>query len=73
MRKDKRSVTIKLNRRNGKVESGSGTCPAGNSAYYHHVMKLLFEFADYSLHQSIKQGSRRNIVHKFPQTVGGPL
>ena len=51
MKKEKRRVTVKLNRRNGKVESGSCTCPTGNSAYCNHVMGLLFEIADYSLHQ----------------------
>ena len=40
-----------LNRKNGKVESGSWTCPAGNSAYCNHVMELLFEIVDYFLHQ----------------------
>ena len=54
MKKEKRRVRVKLNRRNGKVESGSCTCPAGNSAYYNHVMGLLFEIADYSLHQLSK-------------------
>ena len=62
MKREKKKVIVKWNRRNGKVESGSCTCPAGNL-----VMGLLFEIADYSLHQlSIKQGSRRNIVHKSP-------
>ena len=54
MNKEKRRVTVKLNRRNGKVESGSCTCPAGNSAYCNHVMGLLFKTADYSLHQLSK-------------------
>ena len=51
MKKEKRRVVVKLNRRNGKVESGSCTCPAGNSACCNHVMGLLFEIADYSLHR----------------------
>ena len=54
MKKEKRRVTVKFNRRNGKVESSSCTCPAGNSAYCNHVMGLLFEIADYSLHQLSK-------------------
>ena len=37
MKKEKRRVTVKLNRRNGKVESGSCICPAGDSAYCNHV------------------------------------
>ena len=62
IKREKKKVTVKWNRRNEKVESGSCACPAGNL-----VMGLLFEIADYSLHQlSIKQGSRRNIVHKSP-------
>ena len=54
MKKEKRRVTVKLNRRNRKVESGSCTYPAGNGAYCKHVMGLLFEIADYSLHQLSK-------------------
>ena len=42
MKKEKRRVTVKLSTRNGKVESGSCTCPVGNSAYCNHVMGLLF-------------------------------
>ena len=51
MKKEKRRVTVKLNRINGKNESGSCTCPAGKSVYYNRAMGLLFEVADYSLHQ----------------------
>ena len=31
MKKENKRVTVKLNSRNGKAESGSCTCPAGNS------------------------------------------
>ena len=51
MKKEKRRVTVKLSRGNGKVESGSCNSPAGNSSYRNHVIGLLFETADYSLHQ----------------------
>ena len=51
MKKEKRRVKVKLNRRNRKVESGSCTCPAGNSAYCNRVIGLLLKIADYSLHQ----------------------
>ena len=51
MKKEKRKVTVELNSTNGKVESGSCTCPTRNSAYCNHVMGLLFETADFSLHQ----------------------
>ena len=54
VKKEKRKVTAKLNRRNEKVKSGSCTCPTGGSAYCNHVMGLLFEIADYSLHQLSK-------------------
>ena len=54
MKKEKRRVTVKLNRRNVKFESSSCTCPAGSSAYCNHLMGLLFEIDDYSLHQLIK-------------------
>ena len=51
MKKEKRNVSVKLNRANGKVESGACYCPAGNSGYCNHVMALLLELADYSLNQ----------------------
>ena len=51
MKKEKRKVTVKLKRENGEVESGSCSCPAGNSGYCNHVMALLLELADYSLAQ----------------------
>ena len=28
-----------------------GTCPAGKSGYCNHIMVLMFEIANYSLHQ----------------------
>ena len=68
---EKRRVTVKLNRRNGEVESGSCTCPTGNSAYWNHIMGLLFETADYSFNQ-LSRILERNIAHKSPQTVGCP-
>ena len=43
IKKDNRIVTVKLNRSFGKVESGSCTCPDGNSAYCNHVMGILFK------------------------------
>jgi len=51
MKKEKRKVLVKLKRDNGKVESGSCSCPAGNSGYCNHIMALLLEIADYSLNQ----------------------
>ena len=49
MKRGKRRVIVKLDRRNGKVESGSCTSPAGNSAYFNNIIVLLSKFADYSL------------------------
>ena len=34
----------------GEVVNAHCTCKAGNSAYCNHIMALLFELADYSLH-----------------------
>ena len=36
-KKEKKRVSVKLNRRNGKFETGSFNCPAGNSSYCNHV------------------------------------
>ena len=41
MKKENRRVTVKLNRKKEKAESGSCACSAGNSAYCNHVMGLL--------------------------------
>ena len=50
MKRGKRRVIVKLDRRNGKVESGSCTSPAWNSAYFNNIIVvLLSKFADYSL------------------------
>ena len=49
MERGKRRVIVKLDRRNGKVESGSCTSLAGNSAYFNNIIVLLSKFADYSL------------------------
>ena len=51
MKKEFRKMNVTLNRKTGKVIKAHCTCPAGNSGYCNHVMALLFEFADYSLHQ----------------------
>ena len=51
MKKEFRKMNVTLNRKTGKVIKAHFACPAGNSGYCNHVMALLFELADYSLHQ----------------------
>ena len=51
MKKEKRSVAVKLSTIYSKVLDGSCCCPAGKSGYCNHVMALLLELADYSLSQ----------------------
>ena len=51
MKKEFREVKVSLNRETGLVVLSKCSCPAGNSGYCNHVMALLFELADYSLHQ----------------------
>ena len=51
MKKEKRSVAVKLSTISSKVLDGSCSCPAGKSGYCNHVMALLLELADYSLSQ----------------------
>lgn len=51
MKREVRALEIILNKENGQVEQASCNCPAGNSGYCNHVMALLFELADFSLHQ----------------------
>ena len=49
MKKDIRSMEIKLNIPEGKATLGYCTCPAGQSGYCNHIMALLYEIAEYSL------------------------
>ena len=51
MKKEKRSVAVKLITITSKVLDGSCFFPAGKSEYCSHVMALLLELADYSLSQ----------------------
>ena len=44
-------MEIVLRKDNGKVRKAQCNCPAGKSGYCNHIMALLFEVADYSLHQ----------------------
>ena len=46
MKKEKRSVAVKLSTIASKVLDGSRSCPAGKSGYCNHVMALLQELAD---------------------------
>ena len=51
MKKEERSVAVKLSTITSKVLDGSCSCPAGKSGYCNHVIAMLLEIADYSLSQ----------------------
>ena len=51
MKKEFCEVKVSLDRETGLVVLSRCSCPAGNGGYCNHVMALLFELADYSLHQ----------------------
>ena len=51
MKKEKRSVSVTLDKKNGEVKCAKCSCPAGKSGYCNHVMALLFDIADYSLNR----------------------
>ena len=62
---EKRRVTVKLNRRNGKIKSR-------NSTNCNHIMGLLFESEDYALYQLNRVPEKRSctsllIKFKFPK------
>ena len=62
---EKRRVTVKLNRRNGKIKSR-------NSTNCNHIKRLLFESADYTLYQLNRVPEERSctsllIKFKFPK------
>ena len=50
MKKEKRFIEVHLCRKSSKVISSHRSCPAGNSGYCNHIMVMLYEIADYSLH-----------------------
>ena len=51
MKKEKRSVAVKLSTMTSKVLDGSCSCPARKSGYCNRMMALLLKLADYSLSQ----------------------
>ena len=51
IKKEKRSVAVKLSTITSKLLDGICFCPARKSGYCNHVMALLLELADYSLSQ----------------------
>ena len=50
MKKEKRFVEVHLCRKSSKVKYSHCSCPAGNSGYCNHIMAMLYEITDYSLH-----------------------
>ena len=50
MKKGKRNIFVALDLTNGEVIHADCSCPAGKCGYCNHVMALLLEVADYSLH-----------------------
>ena len=50
MKAETRSMNVVIGLKRSKVIKGHCNCPAGKSGYCNHVMALLFQIADYSLH-----------------------
>lgn len=81
MKREIRKMKVILNKKTGKVESGTCDCPAGKSGYCNHIMAILFEIADYSLHQlkevpqevactsTSRQWGVPSDVYKYPKPV----
>ena len=47
MKKEKRSVAVKVSTITSKDLDGSCSCPAGKRGYCNHVISMLLELADY--------------------------
>ncbi|XP_066911079.1 uncharacterized protein [Clytia hemisphaerica] len=47
-----RAMNVVIDLKTSKVIKGHCNCPAGKSGYCNHVMALLFQIADYSLHST---------------------
>ena len=61
-------MEVGINKVNCDIIFAKCSCPAGESGYCNHIMALLFEIADYSLHQLIstpeqKASPMREIRH----------
>ena len=50
MKKEKCFIDVHLCRKPSKVISSHCSCHAGKSGYYNHIITMLCEIADYSLH-----------------------
>ena len=53
MKREIRSVEVGISKVNCDIIFAKCSCPDGESGYCNHVMTLLFEIVDYSLHQLI--------------------
>ena len=53
MKRKIRSMEVGINKINGDIIFAKCSCPAGDSGYFNHIMALLFDIADNSLHQLI--------------------
>ena len=53
MKREIRSMEAVINKTNRDIIFAKYSCPAGESGYCNHIMALLFEIVDYSLHQLI--------------------
>ena len=53
VKREIRSMEVGINKVNCDIIFAKCSCPAGESDYCNHIMALLFEIADYSLHQLI--------------------
>ena len=53
MKREIRSLEVGMKKVNGDIIFAKCSCPACESGYCNHIMALLFETADYSLHQLI--------------------
>ena len=81
MKREIRSMQVTLSKKTGKVITATCDCPAGKSQYYNHIMGLLFEIAEFSLHQqkevpeemaftsTSRQWGVPSDIYKYPRSV----
>ena len=67
MKKEKRSVVVKLSTTTSKVLYDSCSCPAGKSGYCNHVMALLLELANQWTGFCMITASVMKELHLFPK------
>ena len=65
VKKEISSMEVGINKANFDIIFAKCSCPVGQSAYCNNIMVLLFELAEYSLHQLISIPEDKHVLAKI--------